>query len=78
MTFILVTTMCWMIIFFLILPFGIKIEDNVERGHADSAPKRHYLKAKIILSLLCAMAIAGGYCYLLSQKPDLIYEIFSE
>ncbi len=78
MTFILMTTMCWMIIFFLILPFGVQIEDKIEKGHADSAPKRHYLKAKTIISLLLSMVIAGSYCYLLAQNPNLIYELFRE
>lgn len=78
MTFILITTMCWMILFFLILPFGIQIEEDIQPGHADSAPKKHYLKAKIIISLILAMSIAGTYCYYLEKNPDLIYQIFSE
>lgn len=37
----------WWIIFFIVLPIGYQAQDNVERGHANSAPKRANIKRKI-------------------------------
>lgn len=76
MTFVLVTTILGMLIFFLILPIGITVSDKPELGHADSAPKEHWLKTKIILSLIIGMILSGIYCYYLHNHPTLLYEIF--
>ena len=53
-SFILVHLMMWLIVFFMSLPFGVKISDQPEKGNANSAPIKTNLKVKIILSFLIA------------------------
>ena len=54
LSFILVHLMMWLIVFFMSLPFGVKISDQPEKGNANSAPIKTNLKVKIILSFLIA------------------------
>lgn len=61
MTFILTVTMAWVILFFIALPIGTTVTDNVQKGNADSAPEKHYLIHKIIISFLLALIIAVIY-----------------
>ena len=44
--------MMWLIVFFMSLPFGIKVVENPEEGNANSAPVKTNLKLKFILSFL--------------------------
>ena len=37
-SFILVHLMMWLIVFFMSLPFGVKVVENPEEGNANSAP----------------------------------------
>ena len=53
-SFILVHLMMWLIVFFMSLPFGVKISDQPEKGNANSAPIKTNLKVKFILSFLIA------------------------
>ena len=53
-SFILVHLMMWLIVFFMTLPFGIKVSDQPEKGNANSAPIKTNLKFKFILSFLIA------------------------
>jgi predicted secreted protein len=51
----LVYLMVWMIIFFMSLPIGINVSDNLEIGNANSAPNKTYLKFKILFSTLISI-----------------------
>ena len=51
---ILVHLMMWLIVFFMSLPFGIKISDKPEKGNANSAPIKTNLKIKFFLSFVIA------------------------
>ncbi len=53
-SFILVHLMMWLIVFFMSLPFGIKVSDQPEIGNANSAPIKTNLKIKFLLSFLIA------------------------
>tara|TARA_A100001015_G_C14926622_1_gene686633 strand:+ start:856 stop:1098 length:243 start_codon:yes stop_codon:yes gene_type:complete len=53
-SFILVHLMMWLIVFFMSLPFGVKVSDQPEKGNANSAPIKTNLKVKFILSFLIA------------------------
>ena len=46
----LVYLMMWMIVFFMSLPFGISVSEDLEIGNANSAPSTTHLKLKILLS----------------------------
>ena len=54
-SFILVHLMMWLIVFFMSLPFGVKVVENPEEGNANSAPIKTNLKLKFILSFLISL-----------------------
>ena len=54
LSFILVHFMMWLIVFFMSLPFGVKVSDNPNQGNAKSAPIKTNLKLKFFLSFIIA------------------------
>ena len=44
--------MMWLIVFFMSLPFGVKVVENPEEGNANSAPIKTNIKLKFISSFL--------------------------
>lgn len=52
---ILTYVMLWVVILFLVLPWGVHLSDVVESGHAPSAPER----PRIGLKLLITSGVAG-------------------
>jgi predicted secreted protein len=75
----LVYLMMWMIVFFMSLPFGISISDNLEIGNANSAPSKTHLKLKILFSTLISIIptyfiywlIETEYLFIFIQNFDL-------
>lgn len=61
MTFILLVVIIWLIAFFIILPIGNKVPKKVIKGHADSAPAKHYLGYKITSSFIIALILASAF-----------------
>ena len=53
-SFILVHLMMWLIVFFMTLPFGVKVSDKPKLGNANSAPIKTNLKPKFFLSFIVA------------------------
>ena len=51
-SFILVHRMMWLIVFFMSLPFEVKVVENPEEGNANSAPIKTNIRLKFILSFL--------------------------
>ena len=64
MSIILVLTMSWMMIIFVILPIGVKVSLTPQRGHADSAPENPDLAKKTIISFILASIFTCIYCYI--------------
>ena len=48
---VVVYLLLWWWVFLMSLPFGVRIEDNPEAGHATSAPARPMLWRKIGVTL---------------------------
>ena len=48
---LVVFILLWWWVFLMSLPFGIKTPDEVESGHATSAPERPMLGAKLLFQL---------------------------
>jgi len=42
--------MIWVVMLFLVLPWGIRISDKIETGHATSAPENPYIGLKILVA----------------------------
>lgn len=57
-----VYVMIWVVLLFLVLPWGIHIPDKIEKGHADSAPETPYIGLKfLITSVLSAFLWVVAY-----------------
>ena len=57
-SFILVHLMMWLIVFFMLLPFGVKVVENPVEGNANSAPIKTNIKLKFILSFLISFLLS--------------------
>jgi predicted secreted protein len=71
MSFILLTTIIWLVVFFIVLPIGNKMPDNIKLGHADSAPEKHYIYQKLLISLIVSIILALCYKGILHKFPEL-------
>ena len=75
----LVYLMVWMIVFFMSLPFGINVSENLEIGNANSAPSKTHLKVKVLFSTLISIIptyliywlIETEYLFLFIKNFDL-------
>lgn len=47
---IVVYVMIWVVVLFLVLPWGVTIPDKVEPGHATSAPENPYIGLKFLVT----------------------------
>ncbi|MBY0501295.1 MAG: DUF1467 family protein [Alphaproteobacteria bacterium] len=54
-TSIIVYVMIWVIVLFLVLPWGIRIPEKVEPGHATSAPENPYIGMKLLVTSIASM-----------------------
>ncbi|MBI2707572.1 MAG: DUF1467 family protein [Proteobacteria bacterium] len=49
---ILVYVMVWIVVLFLVLPWGIRLPEKTEPGHATSAPEMPHIGFKLLLTSL--------------------------
>ncbi len=61
--------------FFIILPIGNIMPEDVRHGHADSAPEKHYFGYKVLISLALSIILALCCMQLASRFPQ-IYTLF--
>ena len=54
---LVVFILLWWWVFLMSLPFGIKTPDEVESGHATSAPDRPMLQRKVTISTVIASVL---------------------
>lgn len=47
---IVVYVMIWVVVLFLVLPWGVRLPDWVEQGHANSAPENPYIGLKLLVT----------------------------
>lgn len=66
MTGLLLYVMIWVVVLFIALPWGVRIPDQVQQGHATSAPENPYIGIKVLAtSLLSALLWIVGYLVLM-------------
>ncbi|MFV9876083.1 MAG: DUF1467 family protein [Rickettsiales endosymbiont of Dermacentor nuttalli] len=53
----------WVIIFFMALPIGVKVSEQPELGHADSAPEDSKLWIKTLFTTLLAALFTGIFVW---------------
>jgi len=64
---ILVFVVLWWLVIFAVLPWGVRIPDKPERGHADSAPVHPMLLRKV-LATTAITAVLWVIVYLIVQS----------
>lgn len=47
---IVLYVMIWVVVLFLVLPWGIRIPANIGQGHATSAPENPYIGLKFLIT----------------------------
>jgi predicted secreted protein len=60
----------WWLLFFMVLPWGVQVPDQVEKGHATSAPAKPQLWRKMAVTTGIALVVWGVAYWLAST--DLI------
>lgn len=60
----------WWLVLFTVLPWGVRVPDEAERGHADSAPERPRLWLKAGITTAIATIVWLGIFYVI--ESDLI------
>lgn len=58
----------WWIVFFIILPIGIKQEENPIDGNDKGAPKNPNIKLKILITTIISMVLSLIYYYLIVNQ----------
>lgn len=62
---IVVYVMIWVVMLFLVLPWGVRIPNRIEQGHASSAPEKPYIGLKLLVtSVLSALFWVIAYVVL--------------
>jgi predicted secreted protein len=64
---ILVFVVLWWLVIFAVLPWGVRIPDKAEPGHADSAPIKPMLARKV-LATTAITAVLWFVVYLIVQS----------
>ena len=65
-SYIFVIILVWWVIFFMILPFGIKIPTSQEnKANATSAPVKSHLTLKLLATTILSIIITTIYMFLL-------------
>ena len=57
---IVVYILLWWWVLFMVLPFGAKAPDSIEKGHATSAPEKPRLVGKMMITSLIAAVLWFG------------------
>lgn len=64
---ILVYVMIWWVVFFTTLPWGVKVPDQAEPGHAPSAPSNPMLWRKALITTIISAVVWVGAYYLIES-----------
>ncbi len=67
---ILVFVMIWWVVLFTVLPWGVRVPDEHEPGHATSAPSNPMLLRKALITTAISAVLWGVAYYLI--ESDLI------
>jgi predicted secreted protein len=54
-TSVIVYVMIWVVVLFLVLPWGIRIPEKVEPGHATSAPENPLIGLKLLITSIASL-----------------------
>lgn len=57
LSYIIVLTCIWWVVFYIALPFGSQVTIKPEKGHADSAPTKPRLGLKFIITSIISIIL---------------------
>jgi predicted secreted protein len=63
MKLLLVFSIIWIALVFVVLPIGIQVPTETKKGFADSAPNVHYLGRKLIGTAIISIVLTAIYWY---------------
>ena len=66
MTFILTTTIIWVVVLFMILPISVSVSHSHGPGHATSAPEKPHIGLKLLASVVISMILA--LCWIVGSR----------
>lgn len=75
---IAIYVICWWIVLFTILPFGVKTQEeagSVEPGTPESAPAKHNLVPKLVVTTLVSAVLFGGVYAVIVHKVISLEDI---
>ena len=64
---LLVYVIVWWLAFFMVLPWGVKVPDEPEPGHASSAPERPLLWRKALITTAIAALLWVAIYYVIDS-----------
>ena len=56
---VFVYLICWWLVLFTVLPWGVKVPDQADPGHATSAPSNPRLVRKLVITTIIAAVVWG-------------------
>jgi predicted secreted protein len=56
-TSILLYVMIWVVVLFLVLPWGVRIPENPQKGHATSAPEQAKMGLRLLVTSVCSLLL---------------------
>lgn len=65
MKLVLVFSMIWIVLMFLVLPFGLKVTKKTETGFAEGAPDIHYIGYKLLGTAIVSIVLTAIYWYII-------------
>ena len=63
---IVVFSIIWWTVLFVVLPFGVRVSDNPEKGHASSAPLHPHIGKKFLITTGLSIVLFFVAWYLIS------------
>lgn len=53
----MVYVMIWVVVLFIVLPWGVSIPDKIEKGHATSAPSNPHMGIKLLVTSVLSFLV---------------------
>ena len=70
-TFLSIYLIVWWLVLQSMLSFGIKVPENPEEGHADSAPENPKLKIKMVITSIVSAVLT--YLIMLGIESEFLF-----
>ena len=68
LTGVMVYIVIWWVVLLTVLPWGVKVSDNPEPGHAPSAPQNPMMWRKALITTLIATVLWGAAFWLIESE----------